>query len=287
MNTVQSIQEILHYLPEKLREYLRNLPEEELARIQEIRLRNQKPAGIVRNGQEQTAEHIFISADDLNRTFQAVCSYSVYSYEQQLAEGYITVRGGCRVGICGSAVRENQHVKSLKYISSLNFRIAGERTGIAETLWNQVSGSILLTGTAGSGKTTYLRDICRLAGAHHRTALIDERGELASVQRGIPSHDIGIMTDVFDGYPRSEGILTALRVMTPEYIICDEISTQADVQAVLQAYGCGIRLIASCHAGTPEDFRKRPVIKPLLEAGAFQYAVFLKDGSVQNIRRIT
>ncbi|MBR1554984.1 MAG: Flp pilus assembly complex ATPase component TadA [Oscillospiraceae bacterium] len=287
MNTAQSMQEIIHYLPPKLRDSLSRLPDEELAQIQEIRLRNQKPAGIVRNGQETSVDSVIISSDELIRTFQAVCSYSVYSYEQQIAEGYITIKGGCRVGICGSAVRDGESVKALKYISSLNFRIAGERTGIAETLWNQADGSILLTGAAGSGKTTYLRDLCRLAGTHHRTALIDERGELAAVQRGIPSHDVGIMTDIFDGYPRSEGILTALRVMTPEYIICDEISTPADVQAILQAHGCGIRFMASCHAGTPEDFRKRPLLKPLLESGVFQYAVFLQDGNLRNIRKIT
>jgi len=287
MNTVQSIQEVMRYLPGTLRAYLSRLPEDELSQIQEIRLRIRKPPGIVTNGRESPLPSLIISPDDLSRTFQAVCSYSVYSYEQQLAEGYITIKGGCRVGICGSAVTESQHVKSLKYISSLNFRIAGERIGIAEPIWNQASGSILLTGTAGSGKTTYLRDLCRIAGTHHRTALIDERGELASVQRGEPSHDVGIMTDVFDGYPRSDGVLTALRVMTPEYIICDELGTQADVQAVLQASGCGVRLIASCHAGSPEDFRKRPVIKPLLEANVFQYAVFLHNGTVQTVRRIT
>ncbi|MBR0485554.1 MAG: Flp pilus assembly complex ATPase component TadA [Oscillospiraceae bacterium] len=287
MNTVQSMQEILGYLPQKLREFLSGLPEEEFAQIQEIRMRNQKPAGIVRNGKETSVGTVIIRSDDLIRTFQAVCSYSVYSYEQQIAEGYITIKGGCRVGICGSAVRDGQSVKSLKYISSLNFRIAGEQIGIAETLWKQTDGSILLTGSAGSGKTTYLRDLCRLAGTYHRTALIDERGELASVQRGTASHDVGIMTDIFDGYPRSDGILTALRVMTPEYIICDELSTPDDVQAVLQAHGCGIRFMASCHAGTPEDFRKRPFLKPLLEAGVFQYAVFLQNGIIHNIRRIT
>lgn len=287
MNATENLNEILNYLPVRVRECIRNMPEEKYAQIQEIRLRTQKPAGIVINGTEQFPDsQLLISQDEITKAFQAVCSYSVYRYEQELSEGYVTIKGGCRVGICGSAVREGQNIQSLKYISSLNFRIAGERIGIAEKLWNQVYGSILIIGTAGSGKTTYLRDLCRLIGNQQRTALIDERGELAAVQRGIPKHDVGLMTDILDGYPRSAGILTALRVMTPEYIICDEISTQEDVQAVLQAYGCGVQFAASCHAGSIEDLRRRTIIRPLLETGIFQYCVFLKNGIIQTIRRI-
>ena len=286
MTTTESLTEILNYLPVKVREHIQQMPEEQRMQIQEIRLRNQKPFGIVMNGREQTGKQS-ISFEELTRTFQAVCSYSVYSYEQELSEGYITIRGGCRVGICGSAVRNGNQVQSLRYISSLNFRIAGERIGIAEQLWNQTAGSVLITGTVGSGKTTYLRDICRIAGNQHRTALIDERGELAAVRRGKPSHDVGLMTDILDNYPRSSGILTALRVLTPEYILCDEISTQEDVNAILQASGCGVKFAASCHAGSIEELRNRPVIKPLLEAKVFGYCAFLEHGAIQSVRRLS
>ncbi len=285
MRTLETLKEIQDYLPPQVRTVLAAMPEQELEQIQEIRLRNQKPFGIVKQGREE-CQNAVIRFEDIARSFQAICSYSVYSYEQELAEGYLTIRGGCRVGICGSAVREENQIKSLKYISGLNFRIAGERPGIAETLWHQTSGSLLIAGTVGSGKTTWLRDLCRLAGKEHRTALIDERGELAAVCRGVPAHDVGRMTDVFDGYPRAAGILTALRVMNPEYILCDEIGTPEDVQAVLQAAGCGVKLAAACHAGSPDEIRKRPVLRPLLEAGIFQYAAFLQNGSLQIIRRL-
>lgn len=286
MTTMECLNEILNYLPVKVRESIRQMPDHQQMQIQEIRLRNQKPFGIVLNGCEQSG-HQSIGFEELTRTFQAVCSYSVYSYEQELSEGYITIKGGCRVGICGSAVRNGNQVQSLRYISSLNFRIAGERIGIAEQLWNQSAGSLLITGTVGSGKTTYLRDICRIAGNQFRTALIDERGELAAVRRGMPSHDVGLMTDILDNYPRASGILTALRVLTPEYILCDEISTPEDVQAILQASGCGVRFAASCHAGSPEEFRSRPVIKPLLDAGIFKTCAFLHQGTVQSVRRLS
>ncbi len=285
MNALENLKSIINYLPESIRLALQDMPAEQITHIQEIRLRCGRSAGVVINGKEHslTAE---ISIEELTRTFQAVCSYSVYSYEQELSEGYITLPGGCRVGICGSAVRKGQSIQTLKCISSLNFRIAGEYTGIAEQIFRQTSGSLLLIGTAGSGKTTYLRDLCRFIGDQHKTALIDERGELAAVRRGMPMHDIGRMTDIFDGYPRAAGILTALRVMSPEYIICDEISTEDDVKAILQADGCGIKFAASCHGGSFEELRRRIMLRPLLDAGVFQYGIFLKDRSVKIIRRL-
>jgi len=283
MTALESLREVLPYLPVRVQGFLKTLSEQKLSQIQELRLRAGKPLGLVISSQETSEKSMIISFEELSKTFQAVCSYSVYRYEQELSEGYITIKGGCRVGICGSAVREGQKIQTLKAISSLNFRIAGERIGIAEPLRAYLSGSLLIAGTVGSGKTTYLRDLCRLIGNQSRTALIDERGELAAVHRGIPAHDVGLMTDIFDGYPRAAGILTALRVMTPKYIICDEISTESDREAIQQAAGCGMKFIATCHAGSPEELRQRSLLRPLLEAEIFQTQVFLKDRKIQKI----
>lgn len=290
MKSIENLQAVLAYLPGSVRDALRTLPETDLSRIQEIRLRCHRPAGVVIRNQENPINpgHV-LSMDEITQSFQAVCSYSVYSHEQELSEGYITIRGGCRVGICGTAVRNTSDsgmIQSVRYISSLNFRIAGEFPGIAEPLWEQVSGNVLIAGAVASGKTTYLRDLCRIAGNHHRTALIDERGELAGVRMGIPQHDVGQMTDVLDGYPRTAGILTALRVLSPEYMICDEISTPEDVQAIQQAVGCGIRLIVSCHAGSPEQLRSRQFLRPLLEQNLFQYLVFLECNQIRTVRKL-
>ncbi len=287
MTHLESIREIMPYLPVRVQNVLKTQLQETLSQIQEIRLRNHKPLGLVRQNQEYPEKNIILTFEEISKSFQAVCSYSVYRYEQELSQGYITIRGGCRVGICGSAVREGDNIQTLSDISSLNFRIAGERIGLAESLQQYLSDSLLLAGTVGSGKTTYLRDICRIIGNTHRTALIDERGELAAVHRGQAAHDVGIMTDILDGYPRAAGILTALRVMTPEYILCDEISTEADVRAIQQAAGCGVRLIASCHAGTPEELKKRKFLRPLLETNLFRTQVFLKDRKIQHIRSLS
>ncbi len=301
MQAAENLKTTLEYLPQSVRSAIRKLPADMQQQTQEIRLRCSRPVGICINGKERFLTEqgvltdssecaIRIGAEEIARSFQAVCSYSVYSHEREVAEGFVTIRGGCRVGICGTAALQVNSPMSLRHISGLNFRIAGEHIGSAEQVWQQIGSEpvgILIAGTVGSGKTTLLRDFCRLAGNRYPTSLIDERGEIAAVLRGTPQHEIGQKTDVLDGYPRSAGILTALRVLTPQYIICDEISTQSDAEAILQASGCGVKFIASCHAGSLEDLYKRIVLRPLIEAGVFRYCVYLEGaGKVRTIRRL-
>ncbi len=300
MKALDNLKAVLEYLPQSVRRNLQNLPESRLARVQEIRLRSNRPVGIAENGREQfltpngslttqPSAALTISQDDIARSFQAVVSYSVYSHEQDVAEGFVTIRGGCRVGICGTAVRQMERIQNLRNISGLNFRIAGEYPGTASAVWRQIgqAGSILVAGPVGSGKTTFLRDLSRLIGNMYRTSLIDERGELAAVMRGIPQNDVGVMTDVLDGYPRAAGILTAVRVLSPDYIITDEISTIDDAEAILRANGCGVEFAASIHAGSIDDLKHRTVLQPLLEADVFRYCVLLAgSGRVGTLRRL-
>ncbi len=297
MRSLDNLRSTLDYLPTPVSRSLRQLPERTQQRIQEVRLRIGRPVSVTESGTPRllAAEGVLTgdaaaalkpTSEDLARSYQAIMSYSVYSHEQDTAEGFVTIRGGCRVGLCGSAVRQGETVSAVRSIAGLNFRIAGELPGIAASVWQQVQGSILVAGPAGSGKTTFLRDLARLAGNSVPTALIDERGELAAVYRGMPQHDVGMLTDVFDGYPRAAGILTALRVMTPSCIVCDEIGTGADADALLQAAGCGAMLLASAHAGSMEELMHRGVLQPLLEAHVFAWAVLLHQGRVQTLRRL-
>ncbi len=301
MQAEENLKSVLEYLPQSVRRSIQSMPPEVCHRIQEIRLRSGRPVCVNLSGQEQflgtqgklsqTAGHaLMVSIEEIARSFQAVCSYSVYSHERDIAEGFITIRGGCRVGICGTAALQNDQPMTLRHISGLNFRIAGEYKGIAEQVIGQIGTepvSILAAGAVGSGKTTFLRDLCRIIGGKYPTALIDERGELAAMHRGLAQHDIGLHTDVLDGYPRAAGILTALRVLTPQYIICDEISTPEDVQAILQAACCGVQFAASCHAASAEDLYRRPVLRPLMEAGIFRFCVMLENGgSIRRVQRL-
>lgn len=301
MKASDNLKTVLEYLPQAIRRSIEKLPPSCRDTIQEIRLRCERPATVSENGRERfltpdgiltdnPTNSIPVSRNDITRTFQAVVSYSVYSHEQDVADGFVTIRGGCRVGICGTAVRQGERVQNLRNIAGLNFRIAGEYPGTAAAVWQQTgqNGGILIAGTVGSGKTTFLRDLCRLIGDHRRTALVDERGEIAAVHCGAPQHDVGLMTDVLDGYPRAVGILTALRVLSPAYIICDEISTPDDASAILQASGCGVQFAATAHAGSLEALRERAVLLPLFEMNVFRYAVLLGgNGRVQTIRRLS
>ena len=146
--------------------------------------------------------------------------------------------------------------------------------------------SILLAGTVGSGKTTMLRDLCRILGQTYRLCIIDSRGELAAVQNSVPQYEIGLHTDVYDGFPRAEGAVMALRVMAPDGLVCDEISTAEDAAALMQVYGCGVQILATAHAANEQDLYRRTALRTLLEAGVFDYLVLLRQGSVQKIQRV-
>lgn len=287
------------YLPPAVRRAVLSLPEEMRSGVQEIRLRAGRSVTLTMRGEdrmlaadgltEDPSAMLIPTAEDIARSLQAVLSYSVHSHRQELSEGFATIRGGCRVGFCGTAVRDGDAVQSLKNVSALNFRIAAAYPGCAAAVFRQTgqAGGILAAGRPGAGKTTFLRDLCRLLGDRSRTALIDERGELAAVRNGVPGHDTGRMTEVLDGYPRASGILTALRVLNPTQIVCDELLGQADADAVLAAAGCGVQISASVHAGSMAELEKRQFLAPLLEAGVFRYAVFLDGMRVQSVRRLS
>lgn len=301
MNTMEHLKAVADYLPAPVRQSILKLPESVQKRMQEIRLRAGKPVCLTLDGRtvllaadgaltHSPAAALLPSEEMLAHSFQAVMSYSVHSHQQDIAEGFVTIRGGSRVGICGTAVREGEQVRSVRQISALNFRIAGEFPGCAAAVFRQTgqTGGILIAGAPGTGKTTFLRDLCRLLGEKSRTALVDERGEVAAVFRSVPQHDVGLMTDVLDGYPRAQGILTALRVLTPEHIVCDELTRPEDVEAVLSAAGCGVQMTASVHAGSFAELQSRSLMQPLWERGVFRYCVMLSGvGQVQSVRRLT
>lgn len=227
--------------------------------IAEIRLRAGRCAAAVTvEGKIIRCSEPF-SEKDIADCFAELCRYSVHSFSREIAEGFITLDGGHRVGICGTAVMSGGAVASVKDISSLNIRIAHEVKGCAEELYDRFfSGglrSLLLAGKPMSGKTTVLRDLSRIIGNERRVALIDSRNELSATVRGLPTLDVGENTDVLCGYSKSEGIMTALRSLSPDVIICDEIGN--DFEAVEQCLFCGVKIIAAAHAGSLDELSRR------------------------------
>lgn len=227
--------------------------------IAEIRIRAGRSAAVVDvHGETSYCSEPF-SAGEIADVFAEICRYSVYSFQSEIAQGYVTLDGGNRVGICGTAVYKNGKIDFIKDISGLNIRIAHEKIGCANELFERffIGGarSLILGGKPLSGKTTLLRDLARHLSETHRVTIIDSRNELSGSVRGTPSFDVGRNTDVLCGAEKSDGIMLALRTMSPEVIICDEIAD--DEEAVERCAFCGVKLIAAAHAGSIAELKSR------------------------------
>jgi stage III sporulation protein AA len=285
----------------RIGKHLHALPADVRAQAQEIRLRVNRPVAIgcpgeiyfLRPGGGLTflggPECVCAGKDDMDETFRILCGNSVYSHEMELRNGYVTLRGGHRAGVCGTAVFQNGEVSGLRDVSSINIRIAREVPGCADVLLSRLgdtlNGGLLLAGPPSSGKTTILRDIARqLASGTGRkiakAAVVDERGEIAGTCRGVPQNDVGLCCDVLDGCPKAQGILTAVRTLSPQYVVCDEIGTEEEVRAVEQSLNAGVCVIASIHAGSMAELKRRRQAMALLRTGAFETVAMLR-GSVK------
>lgn len=228
---------------------------EPMSCVAEIRLRSGRP-GVCVNilGDMRVCSEPF-SAAEIADCFAEICRYSVHSFQEEIAQGFVTLEGGHRVGICGTAVTNGGRIESFKDISGLNIRIAHEVKGCADELYTRFfrssPRSLLIAGKPLCGKTTVLRDLARRLGERHRVTVIDSRNEISASHRGAPTLDIGLNTDALVGCSKSEGIMLALRTLSPEVIICDELGN--DGGAVSRALFCGVKLIASVHAGSLDE----------------------------------
>lgn len=262
-------------------EYIKSLSRERLLKIDEIRLRSGRPMSLSEGGEDNIIESAAVTSDVIEHVFRSAFNYSLHSYTKELAAGCITARGGNRVGICGTAVSsaDRKTVEAVKNISSINIRIAREVMGCAEKaaevcLSDGLCG-VLVTGPPASGKTTLLRDLTRIIGMRYRVSLVDEQNEIAAVWQGVPQNDVGVLTDVFAGYPKPDGVAAAIRTMSPRAVVVDEIGTSEDVSALGYALHSGAALITAVHAANYSDACRKPAVVELMREGAFRYAVEL------------
>lgn len=284
---------ICENLPPRLRVAVLGLDEELLGELTEIRLRRERPVGLTMRRRslflgENGALSVFvngamtISGVEMEEIFLKCCNHSVYTYQNDIKNGFITLAGGHRVGICGTTVLDERgEVCGVRDISTLNIRIAREVRGAADRLLREVTDgknvdSLLIASPPKCGKTTILRDLARqLSEQGFQISVIDERGELAAVRSGVPQCDVGPASDIYTAIGKAEGISRALRTMSPEVILCDEIGSEEDANGILAAMNCGVQMIATAHASGLEELQKRPQIARLIESGVFCKGVLL------------
>ena len=278
-------------LGEEARRLLGPVSEQEMALAGELRLRVGAPAVLSLPDGVKTLGTSPVTRSQMDSMVLSLCGHSIYSHQHEIAAGFISLPGGHRAGVCGRAVVSDGKVTAVRDIGSICLRIARDYRGCAGELADRLfSGglcSAVIAGAPSSGKTTLLRDMaCILAdgicGRRMQVALVDERGEFSAGSGRIFSR-----CDILTGYPKSEGIIDALRSLSPDVIICDELGGESDISAVESGINAGVHILCSMHAGTADELAKRPQTAALIKTGGFRRFVLLsgrdKPGSIARI----
>ena len=261
--------------------------------IQEIRLRTGQPVRIIRDNEErllpsEKRPHI-ITKEEVRETMEYISHYSLYAYENELRQGFLTIEGGHRVGVAGKVILEKDRVKNIQYISSVNIRVSHEVIGCADSVLPYITKNkrvchTLIISPPCCGKTTLIRDLIRQIsdGNEHvkgcSVGVVDERSELGGCYHGAPQNHLGSRTDVLDCCPKAEGMIMLIRSMSPQVIAVDEIGALEDIHAVEYAMQCGCRLIASVHGLDMDEASKKPALGELIRRRMFERYVVLGNG---------
>ncbi len=280
------MQEIFLYFPFKAREELSKFDSNS---VEEIRIRNNRPI-FLKIGQDEIRTGYTIHTEEILEILQKICDNSIYTYQNQICNGYITIKGGHRIGITGNVVIKDGQVTNISHIYSLNFRIARQVLDCSNYVLpyvinkNSIFNTILVS-PPGRGKTTILRDLVRklsngITEYHFKginVAVADERGEIAAMYKGVPQNDIGERTDVLDNIPKALGMKMLVRSMNPKVIVADEIGTKEDVEAIKYAICSGVKGIFTAHGDSIDDIIQNPILSELYRENLFERIIFIKE----------
>jgi stage III sporulation protein AA len=283
---VLCFEQALSVLPAVLRRAAGQLSETEKKAAEEIRLRAGRTMTVLLPDREIDTGAV-VEQEDLESVCNLATEFSRYAAAETIRMGYLPMRGGCRIGLCGTAVIKNGCNTNLKEISAASIRIARERSGIANELTPQLLRdgtfiSTLILAPPGAGKTTLLRDLVRCLSdgieIEHpfRVSLVDERSEVAVLWRGQPQMNVGSRTDVLEACPKALAIPMMLRAMNPQIIAVDEITAREDLTAMTQAANCGVGLLATIHGGSISELLQKPLYADLLSAKVFSLAILIE-----------
>lgn len=302
---LENYQYIISFISPRIREYLAKISDNNKQSIQEIRLRKGRPIVIVNsNGScflNNNSKLTYINSNscvipdenEIIDTVNKMCHYSFHSHSETLSNGYISLPNGSRVGVVGTAVMDGKSIKSIKDITSVNIRISRNIKNISDEIINHFSNkglkNIIIVGPPNSGKTTMLRDIAfQLSsgncGKYFKVAVIDERKEII-----LNENNAGYNTDVLYGYPKAEGMSIAIRTLSPDCIICDEIANSIEAKNITDYINTGVKFIVSIHADNFDELKNKPLFKILIKNG-FNDLVVLNDskqpGTILNISKV-
>ncbi|EGD48563.1 stage III sporulation protein AA [Ruminiclostridium papyrosolvens DSM 2782] len=294
--------EIFPFLIPGIREVIQKININELNNLEEIRLRAGKPLMVfykkndwfvTGNGRltRSLSEAYLVEQREIIKTLELMSENSIYAYQDEIKSGYITLRGGHRIGLSGKVVLQEGKIRNIKDFNGLNIRIAKEVRGCAKNIIKYIiknSSDIyntLIVGPPQCGKTTILRDLSRMLSSGEqeydfngmKVGIVDERSEIAACCKGVPQNDVGYRTDVMDGCPKVLGMEMLLRSMSPGIIITDEIGTHGDRDAVLKVLNSGIKIIASAHGYNITELKMREELLSLIKSAAFERYIVLSS----------
>ena len=284
--------QILNILARDIRHLLAQ-EDRELNGLQEIRLRTGQPLRILKENRERVLPeekkpHI-VTKEEMRETMEYISHYSLYAYENELRQGFLTIEGGHRVGVAGKVIMEREKVKNIQYISSINIRVSHEVIGCADKILPYITKNrqvchTLIISPPSCGKTTLIRDLIRQISDGNEyvkgcsVGVVDERSELGGCYLGIAQNHLGTRTDILDCCPKADGMIMLIRSMAPQVIAVDEIGTAEDIHAVEYAMQCGCKMIASVHGLDMDEATKKPVLGELIRRRMFERYVVLGNG---------